>query len=178
MLFRARMTDLALTITPESPNDAQAIERLHERTFGPGRFALSAYRLREHVDHLGELSFTARIGTLLVGSVRQLPITIGDTPALLLGPLTVEPPFRGRGVGKKLLERALGDAKAQGHRLVLLVGDEPYYSRSGFKMIPKGRVTMPGPVDPKRLLIAELAEGAAADLAGAVQPDWRHARAV
>src|ERR1700753_1592440 len=94
------MSDLSLTILPETANDAQAIERLHERTFGPGRFALSAYRLREHVDHLLDLSFTARIGTLLVGSVRQLPICIGDTRALLLGPLTVEPPFRGRGVGR------------------------------------------------------------------------------
>ena len=72
------MNDLSLTILPETVKDAQAIERLHERTFGPGRFVLSAYRLREHVDHLRELSFTARIGTLLVGSVRQLPILIGD----------------------------------------------------------------------------------------------------
>ena len=79
------MNDLSLTILAETANDAQAIERLHERTFGPGRFVLSAYRLREHVDHRLDLSFTARIGTLLVGSVRQLPITIGDTPALLLG---------------------------------------------------------------------------------------------
>src|SRR3954452_16124790 len=127
------MSDLSLTIMTERPGDALPVERLHERTFGPGRFVLSAYRLREHVDHLLELSFTARIGTLLVGSVRQLPICIGDTPALLLGRLTVEPPFRSRGVGRLLLERALKDAKAQGHRLVLLVGDEPYYSRVGFK---------------------------------------------
>jgi Predicted acetyltransferase len=109
------MSDLSLTILPETPNDAQAIERLHERTFGPGRFVLSAYRLREHVDHLLDLSFTARIGTLLVGSVRQLPILIGDTKALLLGPLTIEPPFRGRGVGRALLDRALKEAKARGH---------------------------------------------------------------
>src|ERR1700749_4729945 len=80
------MNDLTLTILPETANDAQAIERLHERTFGPGRFVLSAYRLREHVDHLLDLSFTARIGTLMVGSVRQLPICIGDTKALMLGP--------------------------------------------------------------------------------------------
>ena len=112
------MNDLSLTILPESAKDAQAIERLHERTFGPGRFVLSAYRLREHVDHLLDLSFTARIGTLLVGSVRQLPVCIGDTPALMLGPLTVEPPFRSRGVGRTLLDRALADARAKGHRLV------------------------------------------------------------
>src|SRR5271169_1598117 len=137
---RIDMSDLSLTILAETAGDAQAIERLHARTFGPGRFVLSAYRIREHVDHLLDLSFTARIGTLLVGSVRQLPICIGDTKALLLGPLTVEPPFRSRGVGRALLDRALKDAKAKGHRLVLLVGDEAYYSRVGFKPVPKGRV--------------------------------------
>src|SRR5215471_9115848 len=166
------MSDLSLTILPEKPNDADAIERLHERTFGPGRFVLSAYRIREHVDHLLDLSFTARIGTLLVGSVRQLPVCIGDTPALMLGPLTVEPPFRGRGVGRALLDRALADAKKAGHRLVFLVGDEPYYSRVGFKAVPKGRATMPGPVDHSRLLVAELVEGAFEGVSGHIRPDW------
>ena len=170
------MTELSLTILPETAKDAQAIERLHERTFGPGRFVLTAYRLREHVDHLLDLSFTARIGTLLVGSVRQLLIAIGDTPALMLGPLTVEPPFRGRGVGRALLERALGDARARGHRLVVLVGDEPYYSSVGFKKIPKGRAIMPGPVDPDRLLVAELVDGAFDNVSGAIHPDWSKAK--
>ncbi len=176
MLSRGIMTDLSLTILPETGNDAQAIERLHERTFGPGRFVLSAYRLREHVDHLLDLSFTARIGTLLVGSVRQLPVCVGDTPALLLGPLTVEPPFRARGVGRALLDRALKEAKATGHRLVLLVGDEAYYSRVGFKQVAKGRATMPGPVDYRRLLVAELADGAFEGVSGAIRPDWSKAR--
>ncbi len=170
------MSDLSLTVSAETANDAQAIERLHERTFGPGRFVLSAYRLREHVDHLLDLSFTARIGTLLVGSVRQLPILIGDTKALLLGPLTVEPPFRGRGVGRALLDRAVKEAKARGHRLVVLIGDEPYYSRAGFKVIPKGRATMPGPVDYGRLLVAELVDGAFTDVSGAIGPDWSMAK--
>src|SRR5258707_2889128 len=170
------MSDLSLTILAETANDAQAIERMHERTFGPVRCVLSAYRLREHVDHLLDLSFTARIGTLLVGSVRQLPILIGDPKALLLGPLTVEPPFRGRGVGRALLDRALKESKARGHRLVLLVGDEAYYSRVGFKVIPKGRASMPGPVDYNRLLVAELVDGAFADVSGAIRPDWSMAR--
>ena len=171
------MTDLSITIRPEVPGDAQAIERLHERTFGPGRFVLSAYRIREHVDHLLDVSFTARIGTLLVGSVRQLPVLIGETPALLLGPLTVEPPFRSRGIGRMLMERAVKDARDKGYRLVLLIGDEPYYSRVGFKQVPKGRVTMPGPVDAARVLVFELVDGAFEGVSGAVVPDWSKARA-
>ncbi|MBW7964430.1 GNAT family N-acetyltransferase [Bradyrhizobium sp. BR 10261] len=170
------MNDLSITIRPEAAGDAQAIERLHERTFGPGRFVLSAYRIREHVEHLLDVSFTARIGTLLVGSVRQLPVTVGETPALLLGPLTVEPPFRSRGIGRMLMERALKEAKDRGHRIVLLVGDEPYYGRVGFKPVPKGRVTMPGPVDAARILVFELVDGAFEGVSGAVAPDWSKAR--
>jgi len=166
------MTDLTPNILPETPEDAAAIERLHERTFGPGRFARTSYRVREEMAHRLELSFTARIGTLLVGSVRQTKIRLGETPALLLGPLTIEPPFRHHGIGKALIERALAQARRHGHRLVVLVGDVPYYGRCGFVRIPKGQVTMPGPVDPARLLIAELAEGAFAGVSGAVRPDW------
>jgi predicted N-acetyltransferase YhbS len=165
------MTDLSLTILPESPDDQAAIDRLNARTFGPGRFAKSAYRVREEVSHLLELSFTARVGTLLVGSVRLSPILIGATPALLLGPLTVEPPFRDRGIGQTLIERALKEAQSRGHRLVLLVGDEPYYGKVGFKHVPKGLVKMPGPVDPVRLLVAELSEGAFEGVKGAIRGD-------
>ena len=166
------MTDLSLTILPETADDALPIERLHERTFGPGRYARTAYRIREGVSHALDLSFTARIGTLLVGSVRLSPIRIGATPALLLGPLTVEPPFRDRGIGKALIDRALAQARKQGHRLVVLVGDEPYYARMGFKRIAKGRAAMPGPVDPARLLVAELEAGAFEGVSGEIAPDW------
>jgi predicted N-acetyltransferase YhbS len=168
------MSELSLTILAETGDDAQAIEYLHERTFGPGRYARSAYRLRERRAHVLALSFTARIGSLLVGSVRLTPICIGETPALLLGPLTVEPPFRTHGVGTALIARALKQAKAAGHKLVVLVGDEPFYAKSGFKRIPKGQVKLPGPVDPARLLVAELTPGAFEGVSGMIRPDWEN----
>ena len=166
------MSELNVTILPETADDAEAVERLHERTFGPGRYARTAFRIREGRAHLLELSFTARIGTLLVGSLWMTPICIGETPALLLGPLTVEPPFRERGVGSALIKRALQDAGAKGHKLVVLVGDEPFYGKPGFKRIPKGQVKMPGPVDPARLLVAELQPGAFEGVNGLIRPDW------
>jgi len=166
------MNDLSLTILPETADDAASIERLHERTFGPGRFAKTAYRIRETAPHRLDLSFTARIGTLLVASVRLTPVCIGEARGLLLGPLTVEPPFRQRGIGKKLIDRALAEAKARDHRLVVLVGDEPYYAKCGFKRIPKDRTFMPGPVDPARLLVCELVEGAFKGVCGPIRPDW------
>ena len=171
MLRGHAMTDVSLTILPETRGDAPAIERLHERTFGPGRYARTAYRLREQAAHSLDLSFTARVGTLLVGSVRLSPVRIGEAKVLLLGPLTVEPPFRDRGVGQALIARALEEARAKGHRLVILVGDEPYYGKCGFKRIPPGRVVMPGPVDPERLLVAELSAGAFDGISGSIRAE-------
>ena len=117
------MTELSLLIRTEQPIDSEAIERLHERAFGPGRFARTASRLREGAPHLLDLSFTALVGTLLVGSVRMTPVKAGDVPALMLGPLTVEPAFESRGIGAALMRRSLDAAKAKGHT-VELVGTE------------------------------------------------------
>lgn len=163
------MTELSITLLTDNPADDAAIERLVARTFGPGRFARTAYRLREGNPHRRDLSFTAYIGTMLVGSVRLTPIVIGEVPALLLGPLTVEPPFRSHGIGRRLVERSLEAAKADGARLVLLVGDEPYYGRMGFKRVPHGQVQLPGPVDPARVLVCALDETPLDAVRGAVR---------
>ncbi len=164
------MTDLSLALANESPADLAIVEKLAERAFGPGRFARTAYRLREGVAPEYDLSFVARVGTLVVGANRMTPIRLGEAPAMLLGPLIVDPMFRSRGIGRRLVERSLEAARAAGCRLVLLVGDAPYYGQMGFKRVPPGRLVMPGPVDPARLLVCELAEGAFAGVAGAVAP--------
>lgn len=164
------MTDLSLTLRQERPSDSDAIERLHERAFGPGRFARTASRIREGAPHDPRLSFVANVGTLLVGSVRLTPVWAGKAPALMLGPLTVEPAFMSRGIGGALMRRSLEAAKEQGETLVFLVGDRPYYERFGFAPVQPGRFSLPGPVDPARFLVCELAEGALDQHAGEVRP--------
>jgi len=163
------MPEISIDLTAERLEDAMAIERLHERAFGPGRFARTAYRLREGVPQCFDLSFVARVGSMVVGSNRLTPITIGDWAALLLGPLTVEPAFRSRGIGLILMQASLDRATAAGHRLALLVGDESYYGSVGFRPVPPGRVIMPGPVDPRRVLIRELTPGAFEGVSGPVR---------
>ncbi|MDE3174633.1 MAG: N-acetyltransferase [Pseudomonadota bacterium] len=163
------MSDLTFTLTPETPDDEEAILRLNERVFGPGRFARTAYRVRETTPPDLSLSFVARVGPLLVGANAMTPILIGDTPAYLLGPLIVEPVFRSRGIGEALVKASLEAAKAAGGRLALLVGDAPYYARMGFGPTPPGKITLPGPVDPARVLACELEAGALAGVTGKVR---------
>ncbi|HPG03840.1 MAG TPA: N-acetyltransferase [Beijerinckiaceae bacterium] len=164
------MTELAFSFSPQTDADLAAIERLTEHAFGPGRFAKTAYRLREGLPADHALSFVARVGTILVGANRMTPIRVGDTPALLLGPLVVEPAFRQHGLGEKLVKKSLEAARSAGHKLVLLVGDPGYYGRMGFSRVPDGRMKMPGPVDPERLQYYELSEGALGAAAGLI---WR-----
>jgi predicted N-acetyltransferase YhbS len=160
------MTGLSLDFALQTPADLPALRKLEERAFGPGRFAKTAYRLREGVAPDWRLSYLARIGGMLVGANTMTRIKIGGAPALLLGPLTVEEAFRARGLGEALAQKSLDAAKAEGHELVLLVGDPPYYERMGFSRTPFGHILFPGPVDPGRLLHCELQPGALASRKG------------
>jgi predicted N-acetyltransferase YhbS len=163
------MTDLPYVLEAETPEDAEAILRLNDRVFGPGRFARTAYRLRETTPPDLSLSCVAWIGSLLVGANAMTPIVIGETPAVLLGPLIVEPVFRSLGIGEALVKRSLESARAAGVKLVLLVGDEPYYGRLGFQRVPPGRIELPGPVDPARVLACELQPGVLEGVSGRVR---------
>jgi len=164
------MSELSVNLRHETPADHPIIEKLHERAFGPGRFARTAYRLREGISPLSSLCHVATVGTLIVGSIRLSGLWIGKDEGALLGPLAVEPQFMNRGIGGMLISRALDVAKVEGHRAVILVGDEPYYARAGFKKVPRGHLQLPGPVDPDRLLAVDLQGGDIARLRGAVMP--------
>lgn len=160
------MTAPTFAYRPEHPADNDEIEVLHARAFGPGRFARAAFRLREGVPHDPALSFVALAGDELIASVRLTPIRIGYRPALLLGPLAVKPAYKGRGAGKQLVRIALDAAQEAGHRVVLLVGDESYYGPLGFTRLAREAITLPAPVDPDRVLVAGLTDGALEGLGG------------
>lgn len=141
-------------IRNEEPRDAQGVAALVERAFGPGRYAKSAERLREGNSALSDLSFVAEIHGRLIASVRLWPVKVGGQPAIFLGPIAVADEHRGAGLGRQLVERACDAAKAAGYGAVLLVGDAPWFERTGFVHAPD--VAMPGPVDQRRVLVRML----------------------
>lgn len=171
------MTNPDFTLTAESPADQPAIEHILDLTFGLERRTKTSYRLREGNRLAAGLSFVAKDAELgLVGAISFWPLKIGSkgSDALLLGPLAVHPERQNIGIGRALMHAGIGKAKSQAHRLIILVGDEPYYARVGFRLAPAGRFIMPGPVDPKRLLYLELAEGALGHAEGLVLPPHRY----
>jgi predicted N-acetyltransferase YhbS len=155
-----------------TPADHDAVEHLLDLSFGSDRHAKTSYRLRQGNRAIAGLSLVVRdAGAGLSGTISFWPIVIGKaaTPALLLGPLAVHPDRQNLGIGRALMREGLARAKAMGYRLVILVGDEPYYSRVGFQRLAHGLIELPGPVDADRLLYLELVPGGLDGVAGMAQ---------
>ena len=152
------------------PGDLDAISALHARVFGPGRYARSAYRVREgKAGTRSRFCRLAELGDRVIAALRLTEVAIGGTQgAVLLGPIVVDPQFAGQGYGRRLVAEALEDMKANGIRLVVLVGDELYYGRFGFRPVKPGQILLPGPVDPARVLAVELQDGALACYRGVI----------
>lgn len=157
------------------------MEALFDLAFAPGRANLSSYRLRVGVDPVAALCLIAKDEfNAVVGAIRYWPIRIGEedaefqAEALLLGPVAVHPTRQSEGLGSRLILDSLEKAAALGWRACLLVGDEPYYGRFGFRQALTQDIEFPSPTNPKRVLALELTPGA---LEGARGPVRRWAEA-
>jgi predicted N-acetyltransferase YhbS len=168
--------DTAFLVEETKPSDSALIETLLDLSFGIDRRLKTSYRLREGntaVEGLSSVIRDADVG--IAGSISFWPLVIGEvgTPALLLGPLVVNPARQNMGYGLALMKAGLAQAKTAGYRLVVLVGDAPYYARVGFQKLPAGQLLLPGPVNADRFLYLELVDGALAQAHGLVLPPHR-----
>jgi predicted N-acetyltransferase YhbS len=164
-----RKTPVALTpdaapfvIRAERASDVVAREALLDVCFGVNRQMRTCQRLRDGrapAEGLA-LSVVRRNAHRLVGTVRLWHVSAGGVPALVLGPLAVDPSCRALGVGAALMNHALAAAKALGHGAVILLGDATYYARFGFSALKTGELSLPGPFERDRLVGLELREGA------------------
>ena len=155
-----RGASMAPTFSAERPEHREAIERVLDLAFGPGRFAKTSERVRERgaefepsltrvaLNEAGEVIGVCRIWRVEAG-----------TPLYFLGPLAVDPAAQLAGLGLTLVREAVAACRASGGAGVVLVGAERFFQPLGFSAVPKGRLVLPGPVDPARLLWLELRPG-------------------
>jgi len=156
----------AVTIALESGSDIAVRDALLDRAMAPNWKNKTSAKLRRGRLPAEGLAFVARDNRGgIIGTVRLWDVTAGiDTvgrpvPALLLGPLAVDPDAKSRGAGSLLMRHALAEAARLGHGAVLLVGDAAYYARFGFTAKNTGALALPGPVERNRFLAIELVEG-------------------
>jgi len=159
-------SECPLELRPVSIGDEPLMGALQAEIFGPGRFARTAYRIREGLAGPSPHCRALWQGDQLAGSVTLTEVFIGgDRGHWLLGPLAVRPVDANKGLGRQLVGAALKSIsaqetqRAQSIATVILVGDLAYYERFGFEQTPPGQIILPGPVDPSRLLIWRGSDG-------------------
>jgi predicted N-acetyltransferase YhbS len=168
----AHNTDAApFAIRAERASDVVAREALLDACFGENRHTRTCQRLRDGHTPAEGLAFSALAQGRLVGTLRLWHVSAGGIPALVLGPLAVDPSCRKLGVGAALIKHALIAAEVRGHGAVILLGDAPYYARFGFSALKTGELSLPGPFERDRLLGLELSDGALDGAWGMVVPD-------
>ncbi len=79
------------TIRFATPADDQFVEDLQALAFGPGRFARTAFRVRERFPIDTTLSLIAEVNGQSCGSVWMTPISVGGIDGYMLGPLATHP---------------------------------------------------------------------------------------
>ena len=166
-------------VTNEQPADTAAREALLDRAMGPKRRKKSSEKLRRGRRPSEGLAFVAKdeAGTV-IGTVRLWDVAAGAVPALLLGPLAVDPALKSAGLGSALMRHAIAEALRLGHQAILLVGDASYYARFGFSADKTGDLAMPGPYERERFLALELEEAALDRAVGVLKATGRKLPAV
>ena len=158
-----------LSVRPATPHDDVFVEELQAIAFGPGRFARTAFRVRERFPIDASLSLIAEVDGTPCGAVWMTPISVGGLKGYLLGPLATHPNFRKRGAGKLLAREVSARALALGEgQFVLLVGDQDYYCPLGWDITTPGNVEFPGPVDTSRVLLLAADKSLAKSLKGKI----------
>ena len=140
-----------------SNEDNDKIIKLLYKSFGPGRFARSVYRLREKNDRDTEFSYIYELNNQILSSISYYKTFLNnDINGLLLGPLAVDPEHRGKGYGVELVKYTIAlIKKTMDYDFILVIGDYHYYEKFGFKKI-NNTFSFYGPVNSEKVLILPL----------------------
>jgi len=125
---------VSLSIRPEAGDDAEAIRAVLLDAFPTAAEADLVERLRQDLD--SEISLVAQESGRIVGHILLSRMRVeGDGRAfraLGLAPVAVLRQRQRRGIGGRLIERALAIARDKGEEIVFVVGEPDYYCRFGF----------------------------------------------
>lgn len=156
-------------INLQNDGDDESIGNLLDICFGKDRYSKAAYGLRDGVDPIANLSFVMNSDDHLVATLRFWPAIVDEFDVLLLGPIAVSPELQGQGHGIALMRFGLERAKLLGHKRVILVGDESYYNKVGFRRDLAYNISIKGQVDENRILGLELLKGCLGGISGCLE---------
>ena len=107
---------------------------------------LVLHNLRKSKSYIPELDLVAVSGEKIVGHVittkaRVIDVHNNEYEVLCAGPFSVSPEFQNNGIGTKLFEFMISEAKKLGYTAMILFGDPDYYHRFGFRNAKEYMIT-------------------------------------
>lgn len=120
-------------IREEKKTDHKKIFLLEEDVLGPGRYARPSFRLRENLEHNIKYSKVYNQGHKIIGSIRYYNCKIQNNEGLMLGPLIVDQKYKGRGIGKELVNKSISSINEKNIDFIILIGEFDYYGQFGFE---------------------------------------------
>lgn len=141
-----------VTIRNERPADYRLVEEVTRKAFwnlycpGASEHYL-VHSMRKHRDYMPELSFVLEKDGQIIGSIhftRAKVITPAgeEVPVVHFGPVCITPELHRQGYGRLLITHAIENAKALGHRAIVLGGFPYHYEPYGFAGTKKYHITM------------------------------------
>lgn len=157
------------TIRQEREMDYRAVEEITRRAFwnlhAPGCDEhYLAHLLRDHGDFVGELDLVIEVDGRVVGNIMYtksslLSETGERLETLTFGPVSIDPPYQGKGYGRELIARSMDMARDRGCPAVIIYGNPHNYCKHGFVSCRKKSVSHRGGLYPAGLLVRELQPG-------------------
>jgi putative acetyltransferase len=162
-----------IEIRAELPEDAAAIDAVHEAAFGRTDEARLVATIRQGDDFNPELSRVAVRADEVVGHILFGPVHIdasdGAVPALALAPMGVRPDVQRQGIGTQLVRDGLDVCRRRGDGIVIVVGHARYYPRFGFEPAGQRGLEAPFPVPDDAFMVIALTADALDGVRGMVR---------
>jgi putative acetyltransferase len=157
-----------LSIRRATGEDRAAVYGIHASAFGGEAEARLVGWLEE--EGSARVSLVAVTSGGLVAHIRFSPLRIGESNgpirALALAPLAVLRAWQRRGTGSALVRAGLAACRAEGYRIIIVVGDPMYYRRFGSSS--EAALPLQSPYAGEHFMAMELVTGALRGVFGRV----------
>ena len=165
-----------IVIRNERVEDYSTVEKITREAFWNLYFPgceehVAVNKLRGHKDFIPELTFVIEVDGEIKGSIfYSHSKVIGENGSeyntISFGPVSIDPKMHRMGLGRKLIEYSIEEAKKKGYKGILTLGYEYHYAPYGFVGAKKYNISMEDGKFYKGLLALPLCDGGLDNISG------------
>lgn len=150
-----------IQIRQERPEDYQQIRELVRNAFAlaehsDGEEHNLIERMRLSPEYIPELSLVAVSGDIILGHIMFSKISVGQSEAIALAPISVRTDWQRKGIGKLLVTTGHKLARKMEYRCSMVLGNPDYYSKFGYERASSYGIIAPFDVPDEYYMVCDL----------------------